>query len=79
MSSQDVYSEIWKRTQPDTNILFEPTIQGALETARKIGREYGGMQTLVTGSLRLVGGALVFLQPFVSAQDIRRSDTGPTV
>jgi folylpolyglutamate synthase len=79
MPSQDVYSEIWKRTEPDTNILFEPTIQGALEIARKIGREHGGMQTLVTGSLHLVGGALGLLQPYVSAQDIPRSDTGPTV
>jgi len=61
MPSQDIYTEIWKRTQPATSILFEPTIQGAMELARKIGREHGGMQTLVTGSLRLVGGALGLL------------------
>ena len=66
MPSQDVYSAIWKRTQPDTNILFEPTIQGALEIARKIGKEHGGMQSLITGSLRLVGGALGLLQPYAS-------------
>jgi folylpolyglutamate synthase len=66
MPSQDVYSAIWKRTQPDTNVLFEPTIQGALEIARKIGKEHGGMQSLITGSLRLVGGALGLLQPYAS-------------
>jgi hypothetical protein len=66
---QDVYSAIWKRAQPDTNILFEPTIQGALEVARKIGKEHGGMQSLITGSLRLVGGALSLLQPYLSAQE----------
>lgn len=66
--SQDVYSAIWKRNQPDTNILFQPTIQGALAIAREIGKEHGGMQSLITGSLRLVGGALGLLQPFVSGQ-----------
>ena len=66
MPSQDVCSAIWKRTQPDTNILFEPTIQGALEIARKIGEEHGGMQSLITGSLHLVGGALGLLQPYAS-------------
>jgi folylpolyglutamate synthase len=57
-----VYAEIWKRAQPDSNILFEPTIRGALETARKLSKDYGTMQTLVTGSLFLVGGALSLLQ-----------------
>jgi folylpolyglutamate synthase len=63
-TSQDqrVYAEIWKRAQPDTNILFEPTIQGALETARKIAKDYGSMQSLITGSQHLVGGALSLLQ-----------------
>ena len=64
MSSQDqhVYAEIWKRAQPDAIILFKPTIQGALEMARKIGRDHGSMQTLITGSQHLVGGALSLLQ-----------------
>jgi folylpolyglutamate synthase len=64
MPSQDqhVYAEIWKRAQPDTNILFEPTIQGALEIARKIGKDHGSMQTLITGSQHLVGSALSLLQ-----------------
>jgi folylpolyglutamate synthase len=58
----DVYAEIWKRVQPNSAILLEPTIQGAVEMARGIGRDHGGMQTLVTGSQYLVGGALTHLQ-----------------
>jgi hypothetical protein len=52
MPSQDqhVYAEIWKRARPDSTIFFEPTIQKALEMARKIGKDHGSMQTLVTGS-----------------------------
>jgi folylpolyglutamate synthase len=64
MPSQDqqVYAEIWKRAHPDSTIFFEPTIQGALEMARKIGKDHGSMQTLVTGSQHLVGPALSLLQ-----------------
>jgi folylpolyglutamate synthase len=64
MPSQDkhVYAEIWKRAQPDSTISFEPTIQGALEMARKIGKDHGSIQTLVTGSQHLVGPALSLLQ-----------------
>jgi hypothetical protein len=69
MPLQDVYSAIWKRIQPDTIILFKPTIQGALEIVREIGNEYGGVQSLVTGSLYLVGTALGLLQPYVPAQE----------
>jgi folylpolyglutamate synthase len=62
--SQDhVYAEIWKRAQPDANIYFESTIQGALNVARKCGRDHNSMQTLITGSQYLVGGALSLLQP----------------
>jgi folylpolyglutamate synthase len=59
---QHVYAEIWKRAQPASTIFFEPTIQGALEMARKIGKDHGSMQALVTGSQHLVGGALSLLQ-----------------
>ena len=55
---QYVYAEIWKRAQPTSTVFFESTIQGALEMARKIGEDHGCMQTLVTGSQYLVGGAL---------------------
>ncbi|PVH86704.1 putative tetrahydrofolylpolyglutamate synthase [Cadophora sp. DSE1049] len=59
---QQVYATIWRRAQPDTSIAFEPTIQGALELARKIGKDHGSVQTLITGSQHLVGGALSLLQ-----------------
>jgi folylpolyglutamate synthase len=59
---QKIYADIWKRAQPDSTILFEPTIQGALEMSRKIGKDHGSMQALVTGSQHLVGGALSLLQ-----------------
>ncbi|KAH8659373.1 putative tetrahydrofolylpolyglutamate synthase [Tricladium varicosporioides] len=63
MPSQDhIYAEIWKRVQPDANIYFKSTIQGALDVARELGRDHGSMQTLITGSQHLVGGALSLLQ-----------------
>jgi len=68
MPLQDVYSAIWKRIQPDTIILFKQTIQGALEIGRKICNEYDGVQSLITGSLYLVGTALGLLQPYLPAQ-----------
>ena len=42
---------------------FELSIEGALNLAKKIGDENGGMQTLITGSLYLIGGALRLLEP----------------
>lgn len=59
---QRVYADIWKRVHPDTNILFEPTIQGALETVRKLSKDSGSIQTFITGSQHLVGGALSLIQ-----------------
>jgi folylpolyglutamate synthase len=58
---QHVYAEIWKGLHPNSTVLFEPTIQGALEKVRGIGKEHGTVQTLVTGSQHLVGGALSLL------------------
>jgi folylpolyglutamate synthase len=63
MVSQDIFSAIWLKFQPDTNIHFEPSIQEALDTARKQVDGKSGMQALVTGSLHLVGGALSLLKP----------------
>ncbi|KAH7412583.1 putative tetrahydrofolylpolyglutamate synthase [Cadophora sp. MPI-SDFR-AT-0126] len=59
---QQNYATIWRKIQPDTSISFQPTIKGALELARKIGEYHGSVQTLITGSLHLVGGALSLLQ-----------------
>ena len=40
----------------------EPTIEGALDRAREIGNRGNGMQTLITGSLYLIGGVLRLLE-----------------
>jgi folylpolyglutamate synthase len=59
----DIYSGIWKKLDPKAKISNEPTIEAALNLARSEGRNHGGMEVLVTGSLHLVGGALNVLQP----------------
>lgn len=56
------YTEIWKRVQPETNFWFEPTVIGALNTAKTLSKDYASMQTLITGSQHLVGSALSLLQ-----------------
>ena len=60
---QELYSDVWRRIDPDAIIASEQSIQGALNLARTIGEQRNGMQTLVTGSLHLVGGALNLLRP----------------
>lgn len=60
---QRVYTETWKNIQPDAEILVEQTIEGALESARKIGQAHGGgADVLITGSQHLVGPALAIIQ-----------------
>jgi folylpolyglutamate synthase len=54
---------VWKKIYPDTIVASEQAIQGALNLARTIGEQNNGMQTLVTGSLHLIGGALNLLRP----------------
>ena len=62
---QENYAQVWRKFDPKANILIEPSIRGALQQARRIGDLDGGaMQTLITGSLYLVGGALSFLDPY---------------
>jgi folylpolyglutamate synthase len=63
METQKIYAEVWKRIDPKAKIAIEPTIEGALKLAKSIGDQGNGMQTLVTGSLHLVGGALCLLEP----------------
>jgi len=62
---QNAYVEIWKRIQPEAQIVVERTIEKALEAARRIGKEAGdgGMRALVTGSQHLVGPALRLIKP----------------
>ncbi|KAL9119008.1 MAG: hypothetical protein Q9187_004435, partial [Circinaria calcarea] len=64
-SLQESYVEVWKGIDPGVRVSIEPTIEGALELARRIGNRGKGMQALVTGSLHLVGGALWLLEPII--------------
>ena len=51
------------RIDPEAVIAREDTIEGALNYGKRIGEQHDGMETLVTGSLHLIGGALSLLQP----------------
>ncbi|KAL8856796.1 MAG: hypothetical protein Q9178_006633 [Gyalolechia marmorata] len=59
---QKKYIEAYRTIDPDARISIVPTIEGALNLAREIGSRDNGMQTLVTGSLYLLGGALRLLE-----------------
>ncbi|EQL36415.1 folylpolyglutamate synthase [Blastomyces dermatitidis ATCC 26199] len=59
----DLYSSIWKGLNPQGVVSCEPTIEGAIKFAKRMGALHGGMEVLVTGSLHLVGGALNILRP----------------
>ena len=65
LSEQDQtdYARIYRTIAPDTEVSVQPTIEQALLQAKEIGDRDGGMQTLITGSLFLVGGALRLLEP----------------
>ena len=58
LSSRSTFEAVWQQFQPHSQILSEPNIAAAMETAREIASNSGGMYALVTGSLHLVGGAL---------------------
>ncbi|KAF3936553.1 hypothetical protein ABW19_dt0202585 [Dactylella cylindrospora] len=58
-----VYSEIWEKIDPDAVVVRQNSIEEALDFARDIGDKHNGMETLITGSLHLVGGALSLLKP----------------
>lgn len=59
---QQQYVHAWREYQTDAQVSVEPTVEGALNLARKADRG-AGMQTLITGSLYLVGSALRLLEP----------------
>lgn len=60
--SPELFHETWRKLLPDTSIWDEPTIQRAIERARKLDEGYDGVQTLITGSQHLVGPALRVLK-----------------
>lgn len=67
-TSHKAFGEIWERFHHNSHISYEPNIQKALDSARKIGTEARGMQTLVTGSQHLVGAALFSLNNYAPDQ-----------
>ena len=60
---QERYAKVWKNIDHKATVSRERTIEGALHRAKEIGDQNDGMQTLVTGSLHLVSGALYLLEP----------------
>jgi folylpolyglutamate synthase len=56
------YAEVWMNANPEAEVSLKRTIEEALRLAREIGDCHGGMQSLIVGSLHLVGGALCVLQ-----------------
>lgn len=59
---QKDYIEAYWSIDPDVHISEVPSIEGALNLAREIGGRDNGMQTSVTGSPSLIGGALRLLE-----------------
>ncbi|KEY65164.1 hypothetical protein S7711_04254 [Stachybotrys chartarum IBT 7711] len=65
MTSQRRFAAKWSSMDPTANVLVMPTIEQALDHVRNVAHdlEVGeAAQTLVTGSLHLVGGALGILE-----------------
>jgi len=58
----ECYTKVWKDFDPKAEVSLERTIEGALKLAREISDRDNGMQTLVTGSLHIVSGALRLLE-----------------
>ncbi len=65
MTAQRRFAEEWARLDPNADVHVIPTIQEALDSARRLGEGLPGgsaVQAYVTGSLHLVGGALGILE-----------------
>lgn len=59
---QQRYICAWREYQTDAQVSIEPTVEGALNLARMADRG-AVMQTLITGSLYIVGSAPRLLEP----------------
>jgi hypothetical protein len=55
-------AEIWHRYQPQSKVVAETGIESTLGRIRGLVEKGRGTQTLITGSLYLVGGALYHLE-----------------
>ncbi len=58
------YSALWQSLDSKCHVAIAPTVEEAISLAREIEKQ--GMQTLITGSFHLVGGALFILEPEIS-------------
>ena len=58
-----LYSELWIKKDPEAVIVRQDAIEGAIHFVKNIGGGNHETETLITGSLHLVGGALNILQP----------------
>lgn len=63
LNTQYAYMAQWKRLDAKADITVVRTIAEAIEFAKNTGHYCKGALMLVTGSLRLVGGALSILEP----------------
>lgn len=61
LSVQKAYASIWKTLDKDSEVTTKASIEDAMNFAQNIGAA-DGMQTLITGSPHLVGGALYYIQ-----------------
>ncbi|TQV96098.1 hypothetical protein V2A60_003453 [Cordyceps javanica] len=65
MTAQRRFAEEWARLDPGADVRVLPTIEEALDCARRLGDglpEGSTVQAYITGSLHLVGGALGILE-----------------
>lgn len=60
--SGGTYIELWHQCHPQIDICFENSVEDALDMAETLAIEaHGELEILVTGSQRLIGAALSFL------------------
>jgi len=58
---QGIYTATWRTVDAIAQISVKPNIKEALGFAKMVGDRENGMQTLVTGSIYLVGATLYLL------------------
>lgn len=59
---QKRFRETWQDLQKDADVKVVRTIEEALNLAREVGKQKGGVDVFATGSLHLVGGVLGILE-----------------
>ncbi|KAI0023448.1 folylpolyglutamate synthase [Xylariomycetidae sp. FL0641] len=60
---------IWRYYQPDSVVVVTSTTNEAMGMAEDVSKRVGGLQTLITGSLHLVGGCLRHLTTSCAEKD----------